>query len=1139
MIGLSEAQRFNGSDYGTWRLKFIRRAREVGLWRLYHPTKGEEDAPPSETASAQVKAAYRRKSEQAYFQLCHSVSDAIAVGLDQFADDLNSAEKAWSYMDAVYLGRSDTNLTAIKRKLLLLGMEPAESVIDYVNRAKSYNECLAAMGAAEPESHMVSYIINGLPKDWVGEKGVLTCNPPKDITRLLEMLQSLEQIRYNGVQRETLLPVKGEGDLVLRSPYGELKLDNVLLVEKLTLNLISQSQLDSNGCKTFSDNGKLWVFDSDWKVVAEGARKEGLYEMCLKECNKAAETTFQAEPEEGKVAREELRAMLNKIPVAVLQQQTPPLAAAVEGITMETLHRRMGHASDQRINELLDKNMAVGVKVSKGEKEKLKCGACVEGKSTRTSHPKHGTRQPYETLEIVAADICGPMRVASRHGSKYFITFTDLGTRHTWVTEIKEKSEALSSFIDWLAEAERQSGKELKVLRTDNGGEFLNTDFNSYLRTKGIRRQLTIPYTPQHNSVAERVNRSLLESVRSMLSDSGLPLSYWGDALGMACWLKNRLPTTGLAADITPHEAFYHRKPSLEFLRVWGCMTQYRELAGPDHKLLPRTKWGVHLGICPVSKGWVIKNVDSGKVTATRDVIFYENLNYREWKDGAKAHAATDKSTNPQPVQELLGSGADGIGTASDVSAAELEDDDSPVTWVWETTPTTEGDTVAEPEGQPGDAATRLAADITPHEAFYHRKPSLEFLRVWGCMTQYREPAGPDHKLLPRTKWGVHLGICPVSKGWVIKNVDNGKVTATRDVIFYENLNYREWKDGAKAHAATDKSTNPQPVQELLGSGADGIGTASDVSAAELEDDDSPVTWVWETTPTTEGDTVAEPEGQPGDAATSGQQSDQARNDQQPPATSEASDPWRLFDADSSDEATGEIDSLLEEGAILIGREEEEQQDESQGPTEAEAESPAPAAQEEELGRGMRIKRSNQRYAMILMTCWRDVHTHLLLTTTATALISKEQRTTYDLPPEPVTIEEALTGPYKEKWRAAIQAELDTLAERGTWELVKMPEGRRPVGVKWVFKIKTGDIGQLERFKARLVAKGYTQVEGVDYGKTYASVCNLTTARTFLKVTAARDYHMVQLDITNAFLYAILKEDIYMNQPPGWSGTRQ
>ncbi|CAI7870734.1 unnamed protein product [Closterium sp. NIES-54] len=505
---------------------------------------------------------------------------------------------------------------------------------------------------------------------------------------------------------EGQLPVKGEGDLVLRSPYGELKLDNVLLVEKLTLNLISQSQLDSSGCKTFSDNGKLWVFDSDWKVVAEGARKEGLYEMCLKECNKAAETTFQAEPEEGKVAREELRAMLNKIPVAVLQQRTPPLAAAVEGITMETLHRRMGHASDQRINELLDKNMAVGVKVSKGEKEKLKCGACVEGKSTRTSHPKHGTRQPYKTLEIVAADICGPMRVASRHGSKYFITFTDLGTRHTWVTEIKEKSEALSSFIDWLAEAERQSGKELKVLRTDNGGEFLNTDFNSYLRTKGIRRQLTIPYTPQHNSVAERVNRSLLESVRSMLSDSGLPLSYWGDALGMACWLKNRLPTTGLAADITPHEAFYHRKPSLEFLRVWGCMTQYRELAGPDHKLLPRTKWGVHLGICPVSKGWVIKNVDSGKVTATRDVIFYENLNYREWKDGAKAHAATDKSTNPQPVQELLGSGADGIGTASDVSAAELEDDDSPVTWVWETTPTTEGDTVAEPEGQPGDAAT-------------------------------------------------------------------------------------------------------------------------------------------------------------------------------------------------------------------------------------------------------------------------------------------------------------------------------------------------------------------------------------------------------------------------------------------------
>ncbi|GJP38233.1 hypothetical protein CLOM_g22699 [Closterium sp. NIES-68] len=102
------------------------------------------------------------------------------------------------------------------------------------------------------------------------------------------------------------------------------------------------------------------------------------------------------------------------------------------------------------------------------------------------------------------------------------------------------------------------------------------------------------------------------------------------------------------------------------------------------------------------------------------------------------------------------------------------------------------------------------------------------------------------------------------------------------------------------------------------------------------------------------------------------------------------------------------------------------------------------------------------------MTCFKDIHTHLLLTISATTLVSKATRAKYNLPDEPVTIEEALSGPYHKEWRKAIQEELDTLAERGTWVLKELPEERRPVGVRWIFKIKTGDLGQLERFKARL-----------------------------------------------------------------------
>ncbi|CAI5956158.1 unnamed protein product [Closterium sp. NIES-65] len=144
---------------------------------------------------------------------------------------------------------------------------------------------------------------------------------------------------------EGKLPVKGEGDLVLQSAYGEVKLENGLLVDKLTLNLISQSQLDSGGCKTFRDNGSIWVFGSDWKVIAEGSRKQGLYEMKLHEKQSGEKTTYLAEPEAGKVAREELRTKLEKVPIKELQQQALPMAVAVSTVDVNLLHRRMGHAA--------------------------------------------------------------------------------------------------------------------------------------------------------------------------------------------------------------------------------------------------------------------------------------------------------------------------------------------------------------------------------------------------------------------------------------------------------------------------------------------------------------------------------------------------------------------------------------------------------------------------------------------------------------------------------------------------------------------------------------------------------------------------------------------------------------------------
>ncbi|CAI7811263.1 unnamed protein product [Closterium sp. NIES-54] len=137
------------------------------------------------------------------------------------------------------------------------------------------------------------------------------------------------------------------------------------------------------------------------------------------------------------------------------------------------------------------------------------------------------------------------------------------------------------------------------------------------------------------------------------------------------------------------------------------------------------------------------------------------------------------------------------------------------------------------------------------------------------------------------------------------------------------------------------------------------------------------------------------------------------------------------------------------------------------------------------------------------------------------------------LPGEPATVEEALSGPQKE-WKAAMDAEFNSLIENETWELVELPEGRQPISSNWVFKVKSGADGALERFKSRLVAKGFQQKEKVDFREIFASVAKPVTRRTLLAGAAVNGWYVKQMDITTAFLNGVLLEDIYMVQPNGY-----
>jgi hypothetical protein len=128
--------------------------------------------------------------------------------------------------------------------------------------------------------------------------------------------------------------------------------------------------------------------------------------------------------------------------------------------------------------------------------------------------------------------------------------------------------------------------------------------------------------------------------------------------------------------------------------------------------------------------------------------------------------------------------------------------------------------------------------------------------------------------------------------------------------------------------------------------------------------------------------------------------------------------------------------------------------------------------------------------------------------------------------------QDAISGGESVEWKCAISAELNSLQENNTWSLQPLPRGKKIIGSMWLFKKKDLPDGKI-KYKARLVAKGYTQVEGRDYNETYAPVLKYQSLRMILALANEEDMHVHQMDVTTAFLYGELEEEIYLEQPEG------
>ncbi|MCO5551146.1 hypothetical protein L7F22_004643 [Adiantum nelumboides] len=237
---------------------------------------------------------------------------------------------------------------------------------------------------------------------------------------------------------------------------------------------------------------------------------------------------------------------------------------------------------------------------------------------------KHRSNKRDTQLALVHRDLCGPMSNLSLEGAAYFITLIDDYSRKVWVYFLKHKDEAFNVFKTFVTHVENQSGKKLKCLRTDNGREYVLKAFQNFCESKGIKREITAPYNPSQNGVAERMNRTIQEKVKSMLSNAQLPNGFWTEAVATVVHLISRSPSMVLEKDSVV-EMVWSREAFVKHLRVFGCEAYSHVSKEFRNKLEPKSRKYIFLSYGDSGEmGYRLWDPESRKVVGSNDVYFNE-----------------------------------------------------------------------------------------------------------------------------------------------------------------------------------------------------------------------------------------------------------------------------------------------------------------------------------------------------------------------------------------------------------------------------------------------------------------------------------------------------------------------------------
>ncbi|SDA04121.1 BZ3500_MvSof-1268-A1-R1_C045g00138 [Microbotryum saponariae] len=383
----------------------------------------------------------------------------------------------------------------------------------------------------------------------------------------------------------------GSGSVELNTTSGRVAVADILHVPSLPCNLLSVRHLDRLGFTvSFSSNVATIRNAAGTAVATAWAIANDLYTLDLA----AAPCTPHA------------------------------LLASPSQVSLLTLHNRLAHLPVLLLKRIVQKGMVTGVAWDYSDEEcrTFNCNACLASKV-------HAL--PFARSKLIALQRLGLIHVdlaqmphVSFGGHRYMLVIVDDHTRKHWCILLARKSDTFPRLRDWILEVERATGDSVKTIRSDNGGEFTLRSFVDFCCSKGIRRELTIPYTPQQNGRVERPNRTIKEGILALAYSAGVDSRLWGEAAMYFVRCKNMTPHAGVSGEI-PDARWYGYAPDVSSLRTFGCRAWHCLPSASCSALDPKAMPLIFVGLDDHSKAYRLFNPATRKVLLSRNILFHES----------------------------------------------------------------------------------------------------------------------------------------------------------------------------------------------------------------------------------------------------------------------------------------------------------------------------------------------------------------------------------------------------------------------------------------------------------------------------------------------------------------------------------